>query len=143
MPRGPADAPAAASVPPDAAAGGRDYAGLGMDLTKRSLIRWEVGRIEHLNASRVVAIEWRHATWAARLHRIGRRIEPEPQVEGVDRSKGHARCGVGEHTVGVYLWWGNRARRHCKRLDAEATDKTLLALSLIIGFDVPLIPRDT
>src|SRR5215472_3355390 len=82
----------------------------GLDLAQRPELQWEVGCIENLNSSRVVAVERRLRRGAAGFPRVHWRVEPQTQMVRVDWSEADSFGCVREHAIRVDLRWRDRAR---------------------------------
>src|ERR1043166_2002050 len=88
----------------------------------------------------MVAVERRGRPRAARLDGVGRRVEPQPQVIGVDRPKRDSFESVGEHATRVDLWWDHGARCDCERFHAESSYESPSTFALVVCFDITLVP---
>jgi TolB-like protein len=105
------------------------------------LVVVEVRRVQDLNAGVVLAIERRHPAGAAVMLRVVGRVEPKAQMVGLYRRSRRVLCCIRE--------WRIVEDERCLRdtggndecLDAEAPPKVLECIAIIVGFDVPLIPR--
>ena len=62
-------------------------------------------------------------------------------MERVDRGGRRVQVGIRERRLVVHDRGRNYAWRDDERLDAEAADEVLVALSLAIGLDIALVPR--
>ena len=91
-----------------------------------------------LHPSRVVAVEWRWPSGASRRAPARRRVEPQPQVQGVYRAERR----VGGLVFAVHLRRGGAARGDGEGLPAEAAYEALLGLSFAVGLNVSEAPGD-
>src|SRR3954471_1678073 len=115
-------------------------AALRLDEEQRALEIGEVAGVEHLNAGVVVAVERRHIGRASGVGGVERRVEPQAEMEGVDRIRDRVLVRIGKRTA-VDDRRGDAALRDDERLFVEAADKTRMALAVLIGLDVALVPR--
>src|ERR1700730_17728385 len=104
----------------------------------------ETACVKHLDPRGVVAIEGCRVTWTSNIRCIGWGVEPQPNVIGVDRSWDSWIHASGGSIFRVHgLRHNSLTRRDYECLDAEAADKIPNAVSVSIGHDVALVPRQT
>src|SRR6185369_12841247 len=89
----------------------------------------------------MVPVKGGHRARAACCYCIRRRVEPQPEVKGMDRVEGRVERGIREGRLVMHDGSWHTAGRDDEGLNAETADKLLVAFPVIIRLDIALVPR--
>src|SRR6478735_8834083 len=100
----------------------------------------ELSGVEDLDSGVVLPVEGGRVARVPGLDGVGRRVEPDADVEGVDRAERRV-ARVVRRGRGVHRRGGGRLRSDGERLLLEPADVLLVGNAVAVGLEVALVPR--
>jgi hypothetical protein len=101
-----------------------------------------IAGIQDLNPGIVLAVKRRNRRGTTRCLGRRRRAKPKAEVVHLYRVERRVQARIRKRSIEHDRGWC-AARRHCKRLNAEAANELPVASSILVGFDVALVPGDS